>query len=283
MRSVGELIATCDDLDARASRIQSGTEIGLENEEIERLRTDYQEWFADAVTQLPPGLVERFRDAYEGGTFTQKIKAFLQSPTSVSPFYDKDATQPNPFLGYWQHEYESKWKSHLLTQRQILLEAERLVESRTAIHQLEAVQRIARKLPDAVRPLRDRKNGRPDFIIENEYDLRDFFHSLLRVSFEDVREEEWTPSYGGGSKRIDFVLKLERVAIELKMMRPSLSASAVGDELAVDIVKYRSHPECDALVAVVYDPERRIVNARGLENDLTGERHGLPVSVVVVQ
>jgi len=53
--------------------------------------------------------------------------------------------------------------------------------------------------------------------------------------------------------------------------------------LIVDIERYRSHPDCDAIVALVYDPEKRIPNQRTLETDLSGERDGLIVRVVVVQ
>ncbi|HEY8629202.1 MAG TPA: hypothetical protein VIL73_01490 [Gaiellaceae bacterium] len=65
--------------------------------------------------------------------------------------------------------------------------------------------------------------------------------------------------------------------------RAGLGAAQIGEELIVDIERYRSHPDCDAIVALVYDPEKRIPNQRTLETDLSGERDGLIVRVVVVQ
>lgn len=57
----------------------------------------------------------------------------------------------------------------------------------------------------------------------------------------------------------------------------------MGDELIIDIERYRAHPDCAALVAVIYDPERRITNRRTLEADLSRTREGLVVRVLVVQ
>lgn len=57
----------------------------------------------------------------------------------------------------------------------------------------------------------------------------------------------------------------------------------MGDQLIIDIERYRSHPDCAALLAIVYDPDQRIVNARTLEADLSGTRDGLVVRVVVVR
>jgi hypothetical protein len=51
----------------------------------------------------------------------------------------------------------------------------------------------------------------------------------------------------------------------------------------LDIERYRSHPDCAALLAIVYDRDQHIVNARTLEADLSGTRDGLVVRVVVVR
>jgi len=36
----------------------------------------------------------------------------------------------------------------------------------------------------------------------------------------------------------------------------------------IDIARYQSHPDCRNLVCFVYDPEGKIGNPKGLENDL---------------
>jgi hypothetical protein len=57
------------------------------------------------------------------------------------------------------------------------------------------------------RQLAQRRVNKPPFEIKDEYDVQDLLHALLRLHFDDIRPEEWTPSYGGGSSRMDFLLK----------------------------------------------------------------------------
>lgn len=65
------------------------------------------------------------------------------------------------------------------------------------------------------------------------------------------------------------------------MTRQGLGDRELGNQLIEDIERYRSHPDCGALVALVYDPDRRLENPRGIEEDLSGEREGLLVRVVI--
>jgi hypothetical protein len=116
--------------------------------------------------------------------------------------------------------------------------------------------------------LRNRYNSRSTIVIEDEYDVQDLVHALLRVDFKDVRPEEYAPSYAGGASRVDFLLKDERTIIEIKKTRSGLKDKEIGNQLILDIAKYRSHPDCSRLVCFVYDPEGLIMNPRGLENDL---------------
>jgi hypothetical protein len=107
-------------------------------------------------------------------------------------------------------------------------------------------------------------------------------HGLLRLHFDDVRPEEWTPSYAGSSSRTDFLLKKEKVVIETKMTRKNLGQREVADELIIDKERYRTHADCKTLVCFVYDPERRCHNPTALEGDLSEEREDLRTVVVVV-
>lgn len=127
------------------------------------------------------------------------------------------------------------------------------------------------KFHEVVRSLRGRYDGRTTIDVNDEYDVQDLLHALLRLYFEDVRKEEWTPSYAGGSARMDFLLKNERVVIEVKKTRNTLSDKELGNQLIIDKEKYKQHPDCSQLLCFVYDPEGRIANPRGLENDLNSE------------
>lgn len=137
-----------------------------------------------------------------------------------------------------------------------------------AIFQQQALKAIIDKFHLVATQLRNRYNDRSTITIDDEYDFQDLMNSLLRINFEDVRKEEYTPSYAGGSTRIDFLLKREKILIEVKKTRPTLKDKEVGNQLIIDIAHYKSHPDCKHLICFVYDPDNLIVNPRGLEDDL---------------
>lgn len=131
------------------------------------------------------------------------------------------------------------------------------------------------------RQLQSRHDNRQTIPIDDEYDVQDLLHALLKIYFDDVRPEEWTPSYAGKSSRMDFLLKQEKLVVEVKKTRKDLTVKEVGDQLIVDIARYAEHPDCQNLLCFVYDPEGRIGNPTGLENDLSRSENGLTVSVFV--
>lgn len=116
--------------------------------------------------------------------------------------------------------------------------------------------------------LKRRHAGRETIIIQDEYDVQDLLHALLKLHFSDVRPEEWTPSYAGNSNRMDFLLKEAHIAIEVKMTRDNLKDKEIGEQLIIDIAKYQQHPDVDTLYCFVYDPNAILHNPVGLENDL---------------
>jgi len=133
---------------------------------------------------------------------------------------------------------------------------------------LGSLELICERFHLVARQLRSRHDSRPTLNVTDEYDVQDLLHALLLQFFEDVRSEEWTPTYAGKATRMDFLLKREEVVVETKHSRRSLSAGAVGTELIEDIARYKAHPNCSALVCFVYDPEGLLPNPRGLESDL---------------
>ncbi|WP_197076508.1 hypothetical protein [Luteimonas sp. FCS-9] len=143
------------------------------------------------------------------------------------------------------------------------------------------VELICLRFHYVARQLRSRHADRQTLSIEDEYDAQDLFHALLKLHFDDVRPEEWTPNYAGGSSRVDFLLKEEQIIVELKKTRPSLKDKNLGEELMVDAVRYKAHPDCQALICFVYDPEGRVGNPVGLERDLESMAIGLKIRVIV--
>ncbi|WP_199878964.1 hypothetical protein [Salinivibrio kushneri] len=146
---------------------------------------------------------------------------------------------------------------------------------------IDKVELLIRRFHRVARQLRSRHGSRNTIEIEDEYDVQDLFHSLLRIHFEDVRAEEYTPSYAGSASRVDFLLKKEKIIIEIKKTRQGLTAREVGEQLIVDSQRYQAHPDCNTLVCFVYDPEGRVANPRGIESDLTKEINGVPITVFI--
>lgn len=273
------LIAETSELDARAKEVQGARDIMVDNAHIERLIDDYNAWYARALIVLPEELQENFRDLYQGGIFVKRIKSFLQSPAAVSPLWDPD--QPTGVFPYWEIPYETTFHSSLLEQRQVLTLAKQKSEQESSAAELSLVERVARGFPGLADALRHRYKDRPAVEVRDEYDVQDLLGGVLAMLFEDVRREDPSPIHAGGSSRIDFFLKRQEILVEVKMTRPGLRDREVANQLIEDIERYRSHPDWSAFVGFVYDPGRNIRNPRGLEEDLSGERDGLRVRVIV--
>lgn len=136
------------------------------------------------------------------------------------------------------------------------------------------LENIFNKFHRIARQLRTRHSSRATLQISDEYDVQDLLHALLLLHFDDVRPEEWTPSYAGGAVRMDFLLKQEKIVIEVKKTRDSMTAKSLGEELIIDKEKYAEHPDCEKLYCFVYDPEGLLGNPAGIKNDLEKEENG---------
>lgn len=147
--------------------------------------------------------------------------------------------------------------------------------------EVNRVSRICQRFHLVARQLCQRHDSRPTLEVQDEYDVQDLLHALLKIEFDDVRAEEWTPSYAGKSSRMDFLLKHEQVVVETKKTRKDLGQKQIGDELIIDIARYKSHPDCKLLFCFVYDPDGRIANPTGIERDLSIEKPGFKVQVLI--
>ena len=144
---------------------------------------------------------------------------------------------------------------------------------------LNSLEHTLTRFHSVVVQLRDRHDDRGTLDVNDEYDVQDLLHALLRLHFEDIRPEEWTPSYAGGTARTDFLLPQIDTFVEVKRTRKGLDAKSIGEQLIIDIERYQNHPQCRRLVCFVYDPEGRISNPVGLENDLVGRKRSIEVQV----
>lgn len=149
------------------------------------------------------------------------------------------------------------------------------------IDALATIRQVCSRFHSVARQIRQRYGGRPTLDVTDEYDVQDLLHALLRVHFDDIRAEEWTPSYASKSARVDFLLKREQTVIEVKKTRQGLGSKEVGDQLIIDARRYRAHSDCKTLVCFIYDPDGRISNPDGLQADLTEDGQEFRVRVII--
>jgi len=147
---------------------------------------------------------------------------------------------------------------------------------------LDMLESILRRLPQAVRPLLVRRRQRDPIAINDEYDIQDVAETALRLVYADVRQEEWNPSSAGSASRMDLLVKAERCAVETKVTRPGRGERAIKEELLVDINDFKGHPSVRTLVVAIYDLAGTFANGPGFEADLTRMHDSLAVRVLVV-
>lgn len=218
--------------------------------------------------------VERFISGeYSGSTITGIFEVALGDGLTIS----RNGTS---FYKYGLSELHNAIMSELDSIP--WLESPKKEKKYTSKSPLVTLEKLLKRFHIVTRILKNRYNDRDTIIVEDEYDVQDLLHPLLRTVFDDVRPEEYTPSYAGSASRIDFLLKPEKVAIEIKMASKSLRDKQVGEQLIIDIKRYQSHPDSENLICFVYDPGNWVKNPIALENDLTGKHDNLNVKVFIV-
>jgi hypothetical protein len=146
----------------------------------------------------------------------------------------------------------------------------------------QIIENLFQRFHSVARQLQERQRERPPFTIGDEYDVQDLLHSLLRIYFEDIRPEEYCPSYAGTSARIDFFLKEEHTTIEAKMANEDHRRRKISEELILDKEYYSKKEGVQSLYCLVYDPFEIITNPRGFERDLSEKSQNFEVKVFVV-
>ena len=146
---------------------------------------------------------------------------------------------------------------------------------------VELVKTLCCRFHSVARQLRLRGEYRATLSVEDEVDAQDLLHALLRIQFDDIGTDEWTPGYSDGAPRTTFLLNNSRLAVIVKKTRPGLNAKDLTEQLRVDAERYHSHSRCTALLCFIYDPEGRIGNPRGLEANLTSLNDAFAIDVLV--
>jgi hypothetical protein len=151
---------------------------------------------------------------------------------------------------------------------ELLKQSDNLVKSDSRKAKIEQLINLLSKFHKVAQELRERRQDRDTIIIGDEYDVQDLLNGLLHIHFADIRKEDFSPSNSGANSRLDFVLKTEKIILEVKMSNSNLGAKELGEELLIDIGRYKEYPACSDLVIFIYDKGDFIRNKRGLITDL---------------
>ncbi|EPD2587859.1 hypothetical protein ACR82O_003141 [Vibrio cholerae] len=212
---------------------------------------------------------------------------FATWKTQSLAFLEKQFSSTSPYYLEFQDKVKKAYTGSIRTGIGVLKAVKEEIESGEIStvpdtkNPIQIIENLCSRFHLVARQLRERYNERETIDIQDEYDVQDLFHALLHLEFEDIRAEEWVPSNAGKSTRVDFLLKPERIVVEIKKTRKGLGAKEVGSQLIEDIHRYSSHPDCDALVCFVYDPDGRVANPRGLESDLNKDTDELVVQTYI--
>ena len=160
------------------------------------------------------------------------------------------------------------------------------LDTKTNSHQsetatLDILRRMCARFHLVARQLRLRKEYRPTLEITDEYDLQDLFYALLRLQFDEVGTEEWTPPYANGTRRTSYLLDWEKTVVVVKQTRSGLTSRDIAEQIATDKAHYSGRPNGATLLCFIYDPDGRVGNPRGLEADLSTVGDMYRVEVIV--
>ena len=243
------------------------------------------------ISELSDGSIDYDEQKYE--RWKESVKIFLSKNIDIeraNKFYRMPAKWPSndwyenicgelaaktAFLISLKDDIEKNpelWEDFLLKNKTI----QKTLSQPEINSSIYIVRKICSQFHLVAKQLGDhRHENRDTIIIKDEYDVQDLLHALLKIFFDDIRPEEYTPRYAGKSSRIDFLIKSEKIAIEVKKTRESLKGKEIADELIIDIDRYKAaHPDCETLFCFVYDPESLIQNPIGFEKDINEKRKG---------
>ncbi|WP_455389471.1 PD-(D/E)XK nuclease domain-containing protein, partial [Petrachloros mirabilis] len=100
---------------------------------------------------------------------------------------------------------------------------------------LDLCRRLCHRFHAIARQLRLRGEYRATVAIEDEIDVQDLLHALLRVQFDDIGTDEWTPRYSNDAPRTTFLLDHDGLAVVVKKTRAGLSTKDLAEQLRLDI------------------------------------------------
>lgn len=157
----------------------------------------------------------------------------------------------------------------------------REVEPALALDPHYLIRKVCLRFHSVARQLRLRKDYRPTLEIDDDYDLQDLLCALLKMEFDEVSTDEWTPTYTAGASRTTLLVNRDKIAVVAKKTRLGLTTKELADQVTADSAHYRAQGRCSTLFCFIYDPEGRIGSPKRLETTLTSVSEHCRVEVLV--
>jgi hypothetical protein len=118
----------------------------------------------------------------------------------------------------------------------------------------ELIVHLCKRVPQAHKPVLHRRAGKPPFNIEDEYDVQDFVHALVRAYLKYSVQEDPIGKIGGvKASRADISIEDIGVLIEAKFVRSPGDQKEIVKQLSEDLVLYTKWGPLKVLVFVVYN------------------------------
>lgn len=113
---------------------------------------------------------------------------------------------------------------------------------------------ICQRLPAAARILANRRAQKPGFKLDDEYDVQDFLHSLIRAYVRfSVQEDPIGKIAGSKSSRADISIEEIGVLIEIKFVRSPDDQRAIVKQFSEDLVLYTKWAPLKTLLYVIFN------------------------------
>lgn len=119
--------------------------------------------------------------------------------------------------------------------------------------ELALLLRICRRISLSARQLTDRRKDKPDFVIEDEYDVQDLLKCILKAHLNHHIREEPIGQVAGFSSKADFAIEALGTIVEVKYARIASDQRKLTDELAADCQYYAKWPHLKVLIYLVYN------------------------------
>ncbi len=155
------------------------------------------------------------------------------------------------------------------------------IQSGSGPSPVQLVRKVCLRFHSVVRQLRLRKDYRPTLEVDDVDDLQDLLWALLKMEFDEVGVDEWSPPYTNGGSRRTFLLDKDQIAFVAKKTLQGLSSKELADQIRTDSARYAAREKCSTLFCFIYDPEGRIGSPSRLESELTSVGDHCKVEVLV--